>query len=202
MEGSVTSCPAHQSPRSLTVLTQPRGSVPGCLARLPLIRPDLTSQPQLVRLSTGPWSLCASWPSRLSQWRPRGWHLLAQDGRVPAPGAPIPTCKMTCAGGSLRPFSLRPPSCSRDQRQSRGARASCRRLPPCHWDTCDFFFSCKYLIYLFMRERERGRDTDRGRSRLHAGSPMWDSIPGPQDHTPGQRQALNHRAPPGISVIS
>ena len=33
------------------------------------------------------------------------------------------------------------------------------------------------------RERERGRDTGRGRSRLHAGSLMWDSIPG----TPGSR---------------
>ncbi|CAD7683051.1 unnamed protein product [Nyctereutes procyonoides] len=32
------------------------------------------------------------------------------------------------------------------------------------------------------RGRERGRDTGRGRSRLHAGSPMWDSILGRQDH--------------------
>ena len=32
-------------------------------------------------------------------------------------------------------------------------------------------------------ERERGRDIGRGRSRLLAGIPMWDSIPGPQDHT-------------------
>ena len=39
----------------------------------------------------------------------------------------------------------------------------------------------KDFIYLFMRERERGR----GRSRLHAGSPMWDSIPGLQDHALG-----------------
>ena len=31
------------------------------------------------------------------------------------------------------------------------------------------------------RERERGRDTGRERSRLHAGSPMWDSIPGLQN---------------------
>ena len=41
------------------------------------------------------------------------------------------------------------------------------------------------------RERERGRDTGRGRSRLHAGSPIWDSIPGPQDHALGLRQAPN-----------
>ena len=37
------------------------------------------------------------------------------------------------------------------------------------------------------RERERGRDTGRGRSRFHAGSPTWDSIPGPQDQALGQR---------------
>ena len=49
----------------------------------------------------------------------------------------------------------------------------------------------KDFIYLFMRdterdrERERGRDTGRGRSRLHTGSPTWDSIPGLQDHTLG-----------------
>ena len=41
------------------------------------------------------------------------------------------------------------------------------------------------------RERERGRDTGRGRSRLHAGSPMWDSIPGLQDPVLGQRQTPN-----------
>ena len=42
-----------------------------------------------------------------------------------------------------------------------------------------------------MRHRERGRDTGRGRSRLHAGSPMRDSIPGLQDHALGWRWALN-----------
>ncbi|XP_072624607.1 KRAB domain-containing protein 5-like isoform X2 [Canis lupus baileyi] len=29
------------------------------------------------------------------------------------------------------------------------------------------------FIYFFMRVGERGRDTGRGRSRLHAGRPMW-----------------------------
>ncbi|XP_022277725.1 cyclin-dependent kinase inhibitor 3 isoform X11 [Canis lupus familiaris] len=37
------------------------------------------------------------------------------------------------------------------------------------------------------RERERRRDTGRGRSRLHAGSPTWDSIQGLQDHALGCR---------------
>ena len=50
-------------------------------------------------------------------------------------------------------------------------------------------------FYLFIHERhkhrERGRDTGRGRSRLHTGSPKLDSIPGLQDHTLGQRQELN-----------
>ena len=38
-------------------------------------------------------------------------------------------------------------------------------------------------IYLFMRdterERERGRNISRGRSRLPTGGPVWDSIPDP-----------------------
>ena len=58
------------------------------------------------------------------------------------------------------------------------------------------YFFLKIFIYLFMRdtERERGRDTGRGRSRLHAGSLMWDSNPGLQDHALGQRQVPNRWA--------
>ena len=50
------------------------------------------------------------------------------------------------------------------------------------------------FIYLFIRdtERERGRDTGRGRSRLPAEIPMWDSIPGPRRSRLDQRQMLNH----------
>ena len=66
---------------------------------------------------------------------------------------------------------------------------------------CGLFFFKKYFIYLFMTDtqtgRERGRDTGRGRSRLHAGSLMRNSIPGLQDHALGQRQALNHCATQG-----
>ena len=55
-----------------------------------------------------------------------------------------------------------------------------------------FFFK----IYLIILERERKigggaeREAGRGRSRLHAGSLMWNSIPGPLDHDLSQR--LNH----------
>ena len=39
-----------------------------------------------------------------------------------------------------------------------------------------------------MRDTERGRQRHRGRSGLHAGSPMWDSILGLQDDSLNQRQ--------------
>ena len=45
-----------------------------------------------------------------------------------------------------------------------------------------------------MKDTERGRDTGRGRSRLHAGSLMQDSISEPRDHALSQRQMPNHWA--------
>ena len=62
--------------------------------------------------------------------------------------------------------------------------------PMCTQMAVNIFYSCELIfkkdfiylfIYLFINERhrERGRDTGRRRSRLHAGSPMWDLIPGP-----------------------
>ena len=49
-----------------------------------------------------------------------------------------------------------------------------------HWpmqDTwCDLsLFFKNFKIYLFMRHKKRGRDIDRGRSKLLTGSPMQDS---------------------------
>ena len=32
-----------------------------------------------------------------------------------------------------------------------------------------------------MRDTQRGRELGRGTNRFPAGTPMWDSIPGPQD---------------------
>ena len=50
-----------------------------------------------------------------------------------------------------------------------------------------FLSSSFFKDYLFIHERhtQRSRDTGRGRSRLHAGSLMWDSILDPQDHIQG-----------------
>ena len=47
------------------------------------------------------------------------------------------------------------------------------------------------------REGEHSRDTGRGRSRLPAGSPTWDSIPGLQDHALGGKMVLT-AGPPGL----
>ena len=44
----------------------------------------------------------------------------------------------------------------------------------------DFFLK---ILFIPERPMERGRDTGRGRSRIPAGSPMWDSNPGPRGHT-------------------
>ena len=61
------------------------------------------------------------------------------------------------------------------------------RLPTSPSCFCSFFL--RFFIHLFMRhterDRERVRDPGRGRSRLHAGSLMWDSIPGAQDQALG-----------------
>ena len=55
------------------------------------------------------------------------------------------------------------------------------------------------------RQRERGRDTGRERSRLHAGSLMWDSIPvlwyfgtlGSHPEPKANAQPLSHSGVPG-----
>ena len=55
-----------------------------------------------------------------------------------------------------------------------------------------FFFS---FIYSFMREGETGRDPSRGRSRLPAGSPIQDSIPGPRGHALSQGRCSTTEPP-------
>ena len=57
-----------------------------------------------------------------------------------------------------------------------------REICNCHY--CLIFF---LIFYLFMRERERGRDPGKERSRPYAGSQMFDS----RDHTLSQRWTLN-----------
>ena len=43
-----------------------------------------------------------------------------------------------------------------------------------------------------MRDTERGGDIGRGKSRLPAGSPMRDLIPGLGDHDLSQKEKLNY----------
>ena len=67
------------------------------------------------------------------------------------------------------------------------------------------FCVCVFLkdfIYLLMRdtERETGRDIGRGRSRLPARNPMWDSIPDP-GITLSQKQMLNHWTEPPRCLV-
>ena len=52
---------------------------------------------------------------------------------------------------------------------------------------CLILFFLIFYLFMIVTERDRGRDTGRGRSRLHAGSPMRNLIPGLQD------QALSWR---------
>ena len=72
-------------------------------------------------------------------------------------------------------------SIPRLQDRALGQRQALNR---CTTQESPFFLN---FIYLFMRDTqtERGKDTGRGRSRLQAGNPMWDLIPGLQDHTLG-----------------
>ena len=51
------------------------------------------------------------------------------------------------------------------------------------------------------RERERGRDTGGGRSRLHAGSQTWDSIRTP-GLCPGPKAGAKPLSHPGIPTFS
>ena len=52
-------------------------------------------------------------------------------------------------------------------------------------------------MIVIQRERERQRHRQREKQAPCAGSLMWDSIPGLQDRTLGQRQAPNHCATQG-----
>ena len=62
-------------------------------------------------------------------------------------------------------------------------------------------WASRFIQILFIHERhregERGRDTGRERSGLHAESLMWDSIQVLQDHALGCRRRYT-TAPPGL----
>ena len=61
----------------------------------------------------------------------------------------------------------------------------------CFFLSFSFSFSLRFYLFIYERHKERGRDIGRERSRLQAGSLMWDSILGLWDHALTQRQMLN-----------
>ena len=64
-------------------------------------------------------------------------------------------------------------------------------------------FLKKKILFIHERHTERGRDSSRGWSRLPAGSPMRDLIPGPQDRDLNQRQTdAQPLSPPGAQYVS
>ena len=65
--------------------------------------------------------------------------------------------------------------------------------PPRHPHS-NFIFFLRFYLFIHERHRKRGRDTGRGRNRLHVGSRTRDLIPGLKDQALGWRQVLNHWA--------
>ena len=53
-----------------------------------------------------------------------------------------------------------------------------------------------------MRDTERSRYIGRGRSRLHARSPMWDSNPGIQKSCPGPKAGTQPLSHPGVLLFN
>ena len=55
-----------------------------------------------------------------------------------------------------------------------------------------------------MRDTEKGRDIGRGRSRLPAGSPTWDTIPdkGSQPEPKADAQPLSHPGVPQELILN
>ena len=74
-------------------------------------------------------------------------------------------------------------------------QGSCNKVKPFR-TTVLFYFILKIFIYLFMRHThtQRGRD----RSRLHAGSLTWDSIPGPLGSGPETKADAQPLSYPGV----
>ena len=57
------------------------------------------------------------------------------------------------------------------------------------------------IVHLFMRGTQREADTGRGRSRLHVGSPLRDSIPGPLESQPEPKADVQSLSNPGVPPL-
>ena len=77
-----------------------------------------------------------------------------------------------------------------------------------HWCLVIFIYLCGFFWCLVERESVCAHESTirsnrrRGRSMLPVGSPMQDSIPGPQDHSLSGRQMLNQPlSHPGVPAL-
>ena len=128
----------------------------------------------------------SSVPSKLSRV-PQGLHVCAFCGvallGATDPKHPVPAGvpKLQEPGTCLSGKGLRWDKLHWWRTPALGAAGS----RPTTYITCGGF---EDVMYLFLRDPERGGDSGRGRSRLPAGSPVRDSIPGPQGHALSRRQ--------------
>ena len=105
---------------------------------------------------------------------------------LPCSGGPWSSCSLPSVRVGLVLMRVEAAASPRDGGWSRvdaGALAPPRSVGLWAVTQSGLLLFFKDFIYLFMRHTERSRGTSRGSSRLHAGSPIQDSIPGPQDHT-------------------
>uniref|UniRef100_A0A8C0M2Q6 Ig-like domain-containing protein n=1 Tax=Canis lupus familiaris TaxID=9615 RepID=A0A8C0M2Q6_CANLF len=74
---------------------------------------------------------------------------------------------------------------------------------PCHYFIL-FFFSKRFYLFIHERPRERGRDTDRGRSRLHTPGARRGTRSRVSRITPwaeGGTKPLGHRGCPHVTIL-
>ena len=102
-----------------------------------------------------------------------------------------PGLEMSCVTSACIPWAWSPPrgsyACKGSREMWSTYTARRRKNLDEQLIRLGFFFKILFI-------HERHRDTGRGRSWLHAGNLMWNSIPGPWDHDLSRRQMLNHWA--------
>ena len=98
--------------------------------------------------------------------------------------ASLGSCHRSELGGGINCGQTTMPPWENVGERKEGARDLAGDTPP--------FLFFKKILFIHERHTQRGRDAGRGRSRLHARSPTWDSIRGLRAQALSERQTLNH----------